>query len=622
MNTFLIIGHSHINCLNVTSTQETRPNKANYEFVHMRFKLHYGNGSRRRGDGSGNELVDVYQTASVGKRGVILCPGGNQHNVCSLVKCDPAVSSEELKTLMERVTNRHLANAMQLIQQGPAIALFILPVPPPVEDADWIRQHPSVFAEKLANSDINDSDIRLAAYHFQIAATRQFAARHNIDCLTLPDSVFSANGFLAEDCRYEADPTHGNALYGQRVLAHIDAYLASLPESAFAAARAVATYTALDKKGARAAKAEHREEYSRQSDVEQRRHPYMAMPDYAFWNKTVGRAKPGTLDPVTNPLFQITPQDRVATAGSCFAQHISKRLKASGFNYLVTEETPPDVELDPNESYDFSARYGNIYTARQLLQLFDMAFGYFTPVQQAWPLHTGGFCDPFRPRIQPGGFASVSDVIKARRKHLMAVRKMFKRLDVFVFTLGLTESFESVLDGAVYPMAPGVVGGNFDPASYRFVNFTVDDVVHDMQTFINKLRLVNKKARVLLTVSPVPLMATAEDRHVLLSTTYSKAVLRVAAEQVCRSNPGTCYFPSYEIITGPQSEGAYYGEDKRSITEKGVDHVMRVFMSRMTTGAAGVGDAPSEPMADVIDARFAEMERLAQAACDEDFLAR
>lgn len=622
MNTFLILGHSHINCLNPGSKQEARSYKANYEFVHMRFNLHYGNGNRRKGGDSVSELAEVYRTAAVGKRAVILCPGGNQHNVFSLVKCDPPVSTEELKALMERGTNRHLANAMQLIQQGPAIALFILPVPPPVEDADWIRQHPSVFVEKLAHADINDSDIRLAAYHFQIEATRQFAAGNDIDCFTLPDSVFSASGFLAEDCRNEADPTHGNQLYGQRVLAHIDKYLSSRPESAFAVARALATYTDPNKKGVRAAKAERGEKYTRQSDAEQIRHPYMAMPDYAFWNKAVSRAKPGTLDPVTNPLFKITPQDRVATAGSCFAQHISKRLKASGFNYLVTEETPTDVEMDPNESYDFSARYGNIYTARQLLQLFDMAFGYFTPVQQAWPLHKGGFCDPFRPRIQPGGFASASDVGKARRKHLLAVRQMFKRLDVFVFTLGLTECFESVLDGAVYPMAPGVVGGNFDPATYRFVNFTVDDVVRDMQKFINKLRQINKKARVLLTVSPVPLMATAEDRHVLLSTTYSKAVLRVAAEQVCRSNPDTYYFPSFEIITGPQSEGDYYGEDKRSITENGVDHVMRVFMSRMTTGVTDNVDAPSAPVADGIDERFAEMERLAQAACDEDFLAR
>ena len=34
------------------------------------------------------------------------------------------------------------------------------------------------------------------------------------------------------------------------------------------------------------------------------------------------------------------------------------------------------------------------------------------------------------------------------------------------------------------------------------------------------------KLRILLTVSPVPLTATAGDDHVLLATTYSKSVLR------------------------------------------------------------------------------------------------
>jgi len=89
-----------------------------------------------------------------------------------------------------------------------------------------------------------------------------------------------------------------------------------------------------------------------------------------------------------------------------------------------------------------------------------------------------------------------------------------------------------------------------DPAAHEFVNFGVAEIVADMQLFVEKLLGVNPRAKMILTVSPVPLIATYEDRHVLVSNTYSKSVLRVAAEEISKRNPMCDYFPSYEIITG------------------------------------------------------------------------
>lgn len=46
-------------------------------------------------------------------------------------------------------------------------------------------------------------------------------------------------------------------------------------------------------------------------------------------------------------------------------------------------------------------------------------------------------------------------------------------------------------------------------------------------------RTINPSIRHNLDSVTVPLAATAISRHVLVSTTYSKSVLRVAAETVC-----------------------------------------------------------------------------------------
>lgn len=329
------------------------------------------------------------------------------------------------------------------------------------------------------------------------------------------------------------------------------------------------------------------------------------------------------VDPVSEPPFRIAHTDRVATAGSCFAQHISKRLRTSGFRFFVAEPAPDDAPSgEPRGYYDFSARYDNIYTARQLVQLFDRAFGYFRPTERVWQRNGGGLCDPFRPRIEPAGFPSEADLTQDRRRHLAAVRRMFIQIDVFIFTLGLTESWVSRLDGAVYPVAPGVVGGEYDPSRYEFVNFSVSEVVADLRSFVTKLTLVNPLAKVILTVSPVPLVATATDRHVLAATLYSKSVLRVAAEEITRAHAQVYYFPSYEIITGPHIGGGYFQADRRNVSDAGVDHVMRVFMSRMTESGHSEASRGARPLDNETNPGIAELEALADAACDEEVLAR
>jgi hypothetical protein len=353
-------------------------------------------------------------------------------------------------------------------------------------------------------------------------------------------------------------------------------------------------------------------------------HPYKSAPSHTSWRRSVGRVPPREVDPVVDIGLTITRDMRVATAGSCFAQHIARYLRQSGYHYYVSERghpiLPESVRLANNYGL-FSARYGNIYTARQLLQLMERAHGLFTPVEDCWQEADDVFLDPFRPTAQPGGFISELEMRIDRDQHLKHVRRMFRKLDVFVFTLGLTECWVSREDGAVFPICPGVEGGRFDDKRHAFCNETVDDVVGEMSAFLMHLARVNPDAQVILTVSPVPLAATARrDQHVLTATTYSKSVLRVAAEMLTNRFSHVHYFPSYEIITGSFSRGAYYAADLRNVLENGVSHVMGLFMKHVA------GEAPEATAAESVDdeepSRAANDQRelaarLVQVECDE-----
>lgn len=353
-------------------------------------------------------------------------------------------------------------------------------------------------------------------------------------------------------------------------------------------------------------------------------HPYSGLPDHAFWSPAVGRIHPAAVDPMVSGRFRIGRGDKIVTAGSCFARHVVRHLVARGLDHHVVECSPPLFSPEDAKLYGFgvySARHGNIYTSRQLLQLIERAYGRFTPQAESWEVE-GGLVDPFRPNIQPVPYASRAELLDDRARHLAAVRRAFGEMDVFIFTLGLTEYWYDRRDGAVYPLAPGVRGGSFDPALYGFASLSVDDVVDDMRKALNLVRTANPALRVVLTVSPVPLAATAACNHILQATCLSKAVLRIACDQLRREFDWVDYLPAFEIVTGTAARGRYVAEDLRSVTEEGVEHVMRVFFRHFVDPSAVAARPEPAPRSDVM-AEFGTAAVAAAAVdCDEALLDR
>ena len=356
--------------------------------------------------------------------------------------------------------------------------------------------------------------------------------------------------------------------------------------------------------------------------------PYSGLPDYCFWRKGVAKLACSEVDPVVRTKFKLAETDRIATAGSCFAQHIASTLVKNGYNYYVTEAAPEGMSTEQAAagSYGlFSARYGNIYTARQLLQLLDRAYGWFTPRDISWIRRDGRYIDPFRPQVETDGFSNEEAIITAREEHFAAVRRMFETMDVCVFTLGLTEAWRAKSDGAVFPVVPGVVATGLNETSYEFVNFKAAEIHADMRDCIAKLQAVNSRVRIILTVSPVPLVATYEQRHVLVSTTYSKSALRTVAGEIADELDYVDYFPSYEIITGNFNRGRYFGDDLREVKPEGIEHVMRLFSKHYYhLPTARKTDEKNYAAPDhvlPIDRMLHnEIDRCAKVLCDEELL--
>lgn len=307
--------------------------------------------------------------------------------------------------------------------------------------------------------------------------------------------------------------------------------------------------------------------------------PYADLPTRAYWRTGVVQRGPIAQSDLYIPKFRITRKQRIATAGSCFAQHVGRTLAAAGFNVLDVEPGPsvPPAALNAYGYGLYSARYGNIYTARQMLQLLREAFEGLEPAHPIWE-KDGRYYDAFRPSVEPEGLATKAEVRRHRAQHLEAVRQLFSSTDVFVFTFGLTEAWAAKEDGTVYPTAPGTIAGEFDPEVFEFVNMRYNEVLNDFREVRKILRGLNPKIQFIVTVSPVPLTATASNQHVEVASSYSKSVLRAVCGAMLEDYVNVDYFPSYEVITTQTAHATHYSGNYRTVRAEGVEKAMMLFM--------------------------------------------
>lgn len=329
--------------------------------------------------------------------------------------------------------------------------------------------------------------------------------------------------------------------------------------------------------------------------------PYKGLDARAYWRKGVSEqhmARAPQMD-LYRRKFDILPSDVIVTAGSCFAQHIARNMKIWGFNVFDAEPAPIGLPEALHPQYGFglySARHGNIYTTRQLLQLFQESTGRFEP--QNWIWEKGGrYYDALRPSVEPNGLETPELVRAARETHLKRFRKVMTTSDLIVFTLGLTETWEDRASGTVFPTAPGTIAGDHDPEQFAFRNLTHKEVYDDFLEFRRLVKRFNPNVKFLVTVSPVPLTATAADQHVMVATSYSKSVLRAVTGQLYDECEDIDYFPSYEIITAPASRGFFYEPNMRAVTPEAVNIAMQTFIAEhgaaLETPAAAATPKPA-----------------------------
>ena len=253
----------------------------------------------------------------------------------------------------------------------------------------------------------------------------------------------------------------------------------------------------------------------------------------------------------------IAKETPVVAFGSCFAGHISRYLRERGFNLLGRG-------LKRN-AYIIRCGEGMV-NSFAIRQQFEWAF-------EARPFEAGLWRDKAGQLMRPE-----EDI----RDETLAI---FRSADVFILTLGLSEVWYDKANGDVFWRA--IPADSFDPARHGFRVSTVPENLDNLRTIVALIRRHRPGAKIVLTLSPVPLVATFRPVSCVSANAVSKSVLRVAIDELMREGvPDLYYFPSFEIVTSYFRDP--YALDNRHVRPEVVATIMAAFARHYVT-------EPSQP---------------------------
>jgi hypothetical protein len=226
--------------------------------------------------------------------------------------------------------------------------------------------------------------------------------------------------------------------------------------------------------------------------------------------------------------FDLQPDQKILTLGSCFADRMGERLQEAGLDCLVNP-------------------FGVIYNPLSISSLLKMSLNQ-SPAEDAWVEQGGRW-------VNTGYHGSVSGATKAEAINNAAqihqsVDEYLREASLLIITFGTAYAYEEVASKLIVANCHRLPAENF---KRRLLS--VKEITEEYHGLLELLHRINKKLKVIFTVSPV--------RHVrdsLVENQLSKSTLNVATHDF--SGVGeNYYFPSYELMMDDLRDYRYYEEN-------------------------------------------------------------
>lgn len=256
---------------------------------------------------------------------------------------------------------------------------------------------------------------------------------------------------------------------------------------------------------------------------------------------------------ITQSAIKIDHNSKLITLGSCFSEHIGKKLANACF----------EVESNP-----FGVLFNPVSIRNSLVDLLDDK-----KYTQEDLFTNNSLWNSFSHSTL---FSSVDQDICLQNinTRLDVAAAILKEADFILITFGTAWVYELKEEGRV------VANCHKLPAE-KFIRrrLSVEDIVNDYSDLLNKIKAINPKIEVIFTVSPV--RHWKDGAH---ENNISKGILHLAIDNLIKQFDFLHYFPAYEILLDELRDYRYYAEDMLHPSEQAVKYIWERFSSIYFTG--------------------------------------
>jgi hypothetical protein len=244
--------------------------------------------------------------------------------------------------------------------------------------------------------------------------------------------------------------------------------------------------------------------------------------------------------------FTISYENRIMTLGSCFAENIGKKMQDVYF----------DMDINP---------FGVLYNPVSILNSIEILIAnkQFTEndlFENRGLWQSFAYSSLFSDTTADGCLTKINDRLKLASAFLM-------QTDFLFITFGTAWVYEEQKSGSVVSNCHKL------PASYfNRRRLTVDEIVADYSTLINRLSELMPHLKIVFSVSPI--RHWKDGAH---ENNVSKSTLLLAIDELQKQFSQMAYFPAYEIQLDELRDYRFYASDMLHPSDVAVDYIWKRF---------------------------------------------
>ena len=238
---------------------------------------------------------------------------------------------------------------------------------------------------------------------------------------------------------------------------------------------------------------------------------------------------------------------RMMLIGSCFSEHIGRRLCAYKFSVDVN---PFGIVYNPLSAYETLSRLSRKepFSESDLFLHNSLYHSY---------AHHGDFSDINR-----------NECLRKISNRFDQAAKALPVTDIFLITFGTAYVYKLAASGDVVNNCHKVPAPHFTRS-----RLTVNEVVEKWQSLISSLQSIHPNAKFIFTVSPVRHWKDGAHENQL-----SKSILHLSIEALQEIfGESVQYFPAYEIMMDELRDYRFYADDMMHPSMRAIDYIWERF---------------------------------------------